>query len=267
MPRTSITGVERVLLAIAFWPVWSWYLARTFDASDEPWQILAVVGLFVYLLRFRATENLPVSRTPALLGLTLYVAGYHSLPAIVRAAIAVFTLFFSTVPVRRIPPGGVILLLLCLPILPSLDFLLNYPLRRVTALLAVPLLDCAGFNVGVVGNSFTWNDRLVTIDGPCSGVRMLYTMMIVTAILATFLRLRLKNTAKLLTLGFVSVIAGNIFRSSALFFVEAKPFQPALFERFEPLLHQGAGLVLFVLSMGIVTAAAKYFSRQEATCS
>ena len=52
MSRAYSTAIQ---VLVAFWPIWSWYVQRTFDRSDEPLGLLALLSL-IALNYFRSSD-------------------------------------------------------------------------------------------------------------------------------------------------------------------------------------------------------------------
>jgi hypothetical protein len=72
------------------------------------------------------------------------------------------------------------LIALALPVLPSLQFTLGYPMRVISATLAVGLLQAQGLMVARQGTFLLWRDEMVQFDAPCSGVSMLWASLLLT---------------------------------------------------------------------------------------
>lgn len=257
----SSLGLSRRLLLplLAFWPVWIWYFRRTVDGSAEPWQLLALVGLLFFLPPRRELREEPPVLTASFVVL-LYILSYSFIPPLGRAGLAFLALFLASHSSKHFVPARLLLLLLSLPVFSTLDFLLSYPLRQLTARLSLPLFQSAGFEVTLSGNSFLWNNTSVLIDSPCSGVRMLYTTFLLTAFLCGFSRLSFSKSALLCLLASVLLLFGNVLRSTALFILESKPFAGDLFSQYEKVLHSGIGLVVFTLVGALLTVCAQRLS-------
>ena len=56
MSRFALHGVAALLVlqALAFWPVWQWYLRRMVDGSDEPFGVLALLSAIAIILARRS---------------------------------------------------------------------------------------------------------------------------------------------------------------------------------------------------------------------
>src|SRR5262249_56914005 len=72
------------------------------------------------------------------------------------------------------------LVALALPVLPSLQFTLGYPMRVVSATLSVGLLQAHGLMVARQGTFLVWRGELIQFDAPCSGVNMLWAGLLLT---------------------------------------------------------------------------------------
>lgn len=136
------------------------------------------------------------------------------------------------------------LALLAVPILPTLDLLLAWPLRRLAALITLGLLRANGVNLGLDGVALEWHGRELLFDGPCSGVRMLWALLVLAS-LAGVVRALPPHRFALLLLGAVAVaILGNALRAASLFYLEAG-FVPGLRG---PIVHEAVGLAAFALA-------------------
>jgi hypothetical protein len=172
------------LIAVTIWPVWIWYTARLADRSDDPWGLFALMTAVVFVaIRCRAAaEPLPMRLPWIILG--VYAITFHFVPPIFRAALAVTAIgsaASTTVLGRQFHPGLSALLVLSLPVVPSLQFFLGYPLRALVANAAALLVGLTGFAVCSEGASISWAGRSIMVDAPCSGVKMLWAALFVAA--------------------------------------------------------------------------------------
>jgi exosortase/archaeosortase family protein len=245
----------------ACWPVWMWYAKRmTAGNADDQWCLLAAVTAIAFLLMERKT----VRRTDAIVArawllptglLLLYAATFHWLPPMLRAIIAVVAIgITASLSLLRKPlslsTAG--LLLLALPTIPLSQFYLGYPLRIVVGAVTAPLLQLSGLHVVRVGTGLDWNGQLISIDAPCSGIRMLWAGMFLLFTAAWFYRLTAGKTllAALISLGII--VAGNILRACALFYLEAEIVQLPISAN---LAHDGVGIVTFLFTaIGLVVS-------------
>jgi exosortase/archaeosortase family protein len=235
------------LQTLALWPVWRWYAARLRDGSDEPSGLAALLAALVLLYARRRDLN-PAPRPGLLLagaGLTLLqAAGQETLPPLVRALLGVAalgsTLAAHTRPGTRLAPI-LALLVLSLPLVASLQFYLGHPLRVLAAWGAGGLLRAGGLAVEVAGTSLSYQSRLVLVDGPCSGVHMLWVGLFLATVLTALTPASGKRLLgnELLAVGLV--LAGNIVRNALLFLKESG------FWALPDWTHAGIGVLAFLL--------------------
>lgn len=239
---------QRVLIAIqvaAFWPVLRWYCMRMLDSSDEPWGVVALATALVFVLVHGRRH--PINATdlivPACL-IFLYAVSYGFIPPIFRAGLAVVALSLTLSVCytgKRLHLGLAGLLLLSLPVISSMQFYLGYPLRLLVARLAVPLLQMNGLDVSYAGTCLSWNGSLISIDAPCSGIRMLWVGMYVCLTLGCFLNMNFKQTCLIAFASFVALIIGNVFRTTALFYIESGILHLPAWT------HAGVGVITFAV--------------------
>ncbi len=250
---------------LAFWPVISWYFARVLESSDQMWGFLALITALGFLLvNTNPTADLEYKPVPtvSIVLLLLYIFTYPVLPPLARATIAVITLGVTASTHRRksIDSGIVGLLILSLPIIPSLQFFLGYPLRLLVATVAAPVLRLGGFAVVQEGTCLNWAGQLIWIDAPCSGIRMLWVGLYLALTLICLFQIRRVKALLCLTSAFLVIVAGNIFRAVALFYIEAKVLDTP------PWVHDYTGVVAFLITaLGIL--ALTHLLRKEKLCA
>ncbi len=226
-------------LLLAFGPLFPWLAGRLGDGLEEPW---AVALLPVLACLGRPPRALDLRLTSACLA--LYAVGYPFLPQLARGGLAALTLaaFLSAWRGRKFEPGLAGLLVLSLPGLSTAQFYLGYPVRAFCARTAAVLLG-----VHAQGACLRLDDRLIAVDAPCSGLKMLWVGMLLVFLLAALRRWELRTTLRWSALAAVSLLAANVLRIASLFLVELGR-APSL-----PWMHEGVGLVLFatvVLALG-----------------
>ena len=252
------------LQLIAFWEVWRWYLSRAVFSWDQPWGLLAFMAAFVFLFASRkpSPRESPSLLVPSLL-IVLYAATYFVLPPLARALIA-FTAFAVTLTSLRFGklfhPGVLGLFYLSLPTIPSLQFFGGYPLRVVVAQLAAPILRLGGFAVVPEGTCLNWSGHLIWIDGPCSGIKMLWVGMFLTFVLMCLYELPLVKSMLLVPVAFIVIIGGNVFRAVSLFYLEAGVLEMPAWG------HDYAGVIAFVLQ-AIAIVFIFFRLRKERVCA
>lgn len=247
-----------LLQAVAFWPVWRWYAVRVTDSSDDAWGWVALVTAAVMLVRFKTESNQPPNLIlPALLTLA-YAASFPFVTPLPRALLAMAAIG-ATLSVycfrSKFQLSFCGLLLLSLPLMASLQFYLGYPLRSAVAAMAAPMLQLGGLAVIREGTSLNWGGRLISVDAPCSGVKMLWTGMFLCFALACWFRLSWQRTIAAGALSFFAIILGNTLRAVALFYLEADVIK--LPGRFSDAAHSATGVMMFLLTAiaiaGLVT--------------
>jgi exosortase/archaeosortase family protein len=210
---------------IAFYPIWIWYSKRLFDGSDEPWGIIAatsaVVLMWVVESQKEPRENIQLT-APILMTL-LYAVSVPFAPKMIQAVFAVVAIGSLWSAYRlgtpfHIPSIG--LLILSLPIISSLQFYLGYPMRMAAGYIAAHLLQMGGLSVSLDGSCLKWGAELVSIDAPCSGIRMLWSGMYLALVLAWWFRLGTSGTFAMATISFIAIVFANALRASALFYLE-----------------------------------------------
>lgn len=240
------------LQLIAFWEVWRWYVSRAVYSWDQPWGVLAFVAAFVFL--FVSKKPLPREERSLILPALLvfaYVATYSTFPPLARAVIA-FTALATTASSLRfgrwLHPGLFGLFYLSLPALPTLQFFAGYPLRRLVAELTAPILRIGGFAVVPEGTCLNWAGKLIWIDGPCSGIKMLWVGLFFTFVLLCLYELPVLKSALLVLLAFGVVIGANVFRAVALFYLEAGVLNMPSWG------HEYAGVIAFILEAAAIVS-------------
>ncbi|HNT34510.1 MAG TPA: archaeosortase/exosortase family protein, partial [bacterium] len=112
-----------------------------------------------------------------------------------------------------------ILVILSIPLTPSLQFFLGSPLRflvaRCTALMS-------GMSIRAIGVGLSDGHHTVFIDAPCSGIRMLTTSVLLASGTSFYLRLSRCRTFLVMLFGVFLAVAGNVLRAGALFLMETR---------------------------------------------
>ena len=148
---------------------------RVGDSTDQGWGLLALATVLLFVLSKKSAGYVnAVPLTIPTLVVLLYVVTYPVFPPLARAGCVHGHRSYSKPRSLWQPfhPGVLGLLWLSLPLVPSLQFYLGYPLRMLVASLAAPILRLAGFAVVQEGTCLNWAGQLIWIDAPCSGVRM-----------------------------------------------------------------------------------------------
>ena len=237
------------LVAAATWDAWRWYLGRVSSAPEEAAALVLTIVFVGALGLARMRQPVPPRPFPlpaVAIILTAYAMSYALFPPIIRAAIAIaLTLFCVHVAVFRERPPLAFwgLVALALPVLPSLQFTLGYPMRIVSAALTVALLQAHGLMISRQGTFLVWRDQMVQFDAPCSGVNMLWAGLLVTFMGCVLFRLGVLKVLIAVVLSLALAIACNVLRAASLFYVESGFVSQA-----PAWWHDGIGIAAFVLS-------------------
>jgi exosortase/archaeosortase family protein len=213
-------------LVLAAHPLLVWYVHRMGDQSDEPLGVIALIaalGTLAIALRYGKRDEVRILPGRMLVGAALL--GVVQIGGWVNYPLLLGLLAVAVVAVSVSMPGGkagvVALLVLSLPLIASLDFFAGYPLRWLAAEITTGLLKLAGISVERAGVLLIDGDRLVGIDPPCAGIRMLWTSCFVAAVLAARMRLSWVRTICLLVIAVTCVVVGNGVRAALVFMPES----------------------------------------------
>ncbi len=272
-----------VSICLAFWSSLVWLAQRTLDKSDEPWGLLSLSTVVILLVfaskfKFNSTSRVEINTSSALdssrSATTKHCAGvacllFHflsgdSAPLMVHALLMILAIWFLVISKLNVPSkGGMFgLLLLVLPVIPSVDFYAGYPVRFVITMGARLLLFCLGMSVHQQGTVLSIGQKLFAIDVPCSGIHMLWVEGYAVMLLATLFRLRLKGTVFISFAGCILIIIGNILRASTLILFDLLCAQSSASNvmHLEPVVHLLVGLVSFCLVTVAIAFLAHKFS-------
>jgi exosortase/archaeosortase family protein len=235
------------LVMAATWDAWRWYLHRVWETPEEAASLFLTVAFLGALgVARRSKAAMPLPLLPVALLLAAFAASYVMLPPIARAAIAIAaTLFCGHLAAfkERPPVAFWGLVALALPVVPSLQFVLGYPMRIVCAALSVGLLQAHGLAVERQGTFLAWREELIQFDAPCSGVNMLWAGLLLTLMGCVLFRFNVLKVTIAVALSFVLAIACNVLRATSLFYVEA-----GLLPHAQAWWHEGIGIAAFTVS-------------------
>ncbi|MEP2776670.1 MAG: exosortase/archaeosortase family protein [Luteolibacter sp.] len=209
-----------IALLLAAIPVLHWYAARLQDGGGEILGLIPLLLAAYFALRDRKTIS--PSRPGRITGiafLILYTIGCPFLPALLRAVLFIIAATFLTGVARK--PGIACLILLALPWQASLDFFFGYPLRLITSVSAEILLNMIGLEVSRQGVQLLHAGNIVGVDPACSGLNLLWTSGLFTALLATLFHLPWKKLPLLAAAALALSLAANSLRATLLFFPES----------------------------------------------
>lgn len=246
--RPALPGLLPLIVqACALFPVWVWIGRRLCHQSGDSLWVLPAGAIPLVIRAAIRSEDTPSERSltvPAVLTL-VYAAAYPFTPPLVQAALGmtaccstVSVLFFRT-PLH-LPTLG--LILLALPVLPSLEFFGGYPLSRVAGFIAVGLLRLFGASVGLDGTCILWGSRVIAVDAPCSGVKMLWGGVFLAVAVSGLGGLSNLRTATLVAAATAIIILANGLRSASLFLLEARIIEAPMW------FHGAVGIVVFCMA-------------------
>ena len=240
------------LALLAFWPVWQWYGGRMLDGSDDPWGAAALLVVIALLFLRKDARLIEPKKQQRFIGVALlYIVIFPFAPDLVRAVLAVLALSVLILDGRRGDVGLLGLLLLSLPLIASLEFFLGYPVRLVLAHFAAALIRTfSHFNVVADGTLLNLDGRIVAIDTPCSGIKMLWVGLCASLTWSAWLKLEWRASVKSLWWTLRIVFIANLTRVLVLFFKESG---------LTPLpdwTHTGLGIFLFGCAIALITQRA-----------
>lgn len=247
-------GIALALAAIAFWDAARLLAGRLGDGMAAV-PLAAVIAMLAWpvVRGLRRGTVSPVSPVLLCAIFAAYALAALIAPPLVRMGVAVagLVLILRAAAGDDLPAAPAIGLgLLALPVLPSLEFFLAYPLRLVSATLTAVLLRMNGINVGVDGVALAWNGERLLFDAACAGVKMLWAALLLVSAIALAARFAPLRYARALVLAVVLTIFANALRAASLFYLE-NGFVPQLGG---PVAHEAVGIAAFVMVAGALAA-------------
>ena len=246
----KVRGITLHFIAalVACWPLYPWLWDRWTRWEGMYLNAIFLAAGLVGWVTLRRGHEAPEGCTRSWLftaGSAFFVSGalWGSVPRLMAFTItafgAVVLLVGSIAQPRRSRVFGLIPLLpLTLPVMPSIQYAFGYPLRVLTTQLAALGL---GSGVNAAGTGLTDGARLIFVDAPCSGLRMLSTALILASASALVMGLRPFRTGLLLGAAVILAVAGNTARAVNLYLVETGRLGSGMD-------HTSVGLITFVLS-------------------
>lgn len=262
LPRFPASYLVALQIA-AFWQVWMWGFGRYVSSGEEIWGLTALVaaGVFAWLQKDDLSET--KSQTGLILSAVFTFAYFISCfyaPPLVRAVFAVIAVGFSVCHWKFnkvFEPGFFGLLWLGLPVMASLNFYLGYPMRVLTGEAVTFLLRFQGMDVQREGVCLHFGEQMIYIDAPCSGVKMLWFGIFLSAVLASFFRFGYLKSSVLFAISFIAILLGNIFRASALFYTESGIVEIPKWA------HEAVGVMAFLVTGIAIVSFARFLERYK----
>ena len=245
-----------VALTLAALPTLRWYVLRLQDGGGELAGLVPLAGAAWFAIRNRRS----LSQTGGgVWGGTVILVSLAItspfLPAMIRALL-MLAAAASVFGIWR-KPGIACLLILSLPWTASMDFFLGYPLRLLTAINTEFLLRMTGTDVTRAGVQLLYEGSIVGVDPACSGMNMLWSTGLLTALLAAVFSLRWRYLLSLGLTALALALAGNSLRAALLFFPEVGVFE------MPHLLHSGTGIAISGVCFFLLMKLAQGFFEQE----
>jgi exosortase len=233
-----------------------WTIHRLTQSPEEGLSLLFTFALLGVLAIPRVTKRRwPYRIDPTLPAVMLMLHAALTLahaPSIMQSALATTLLAYILYRATHdtAPPAAFWgLIALAMPVLPSLQFVFGYPLRVVSAALTVALLNLQGVPITRDGTYVTVAGQTSQFDAPCSGIAMLWALILVTLMAALITRLSLAKLSLALLLTLTVAIAANALRVASLLYAAT------MFGETEPpWLHEAVGLAAFALAALLLAA-------------
>jgi exosortase len=238
-------------VALSCWSAWLELAARV-DGVAAALPLVLVLGALAAPCVTRA-EMRRVALPPLTLLLCVYVIAVLIAPpifSIAPAFLAVCRVLHGAGQEGTPRASFYGLVLLALPVLPTLEFYTAYPVRLAAIEASATLLRMNGIAVGVEGLALRFGTQLIQFDAPCSGVRMLWTCWFLASALAYLHRFTAWRYARALVLATLFAVAGNIVRATSLFYVEAGILDTTA----AAWLHTAVGLAAFAMTAALLLA-------------
>ena len=252
------------LTAGAVWEGWRWYWLRISPAPEESLTLIAALifaGWIIIGGRAKpGNASHPFSSMAGLL--VAYAASWMIAPPIVSSALAVAATFTSLiVAVTGRPPSIAFsaLIIGSMPVLPSLQFTLGYPMRLASAALATGLLEMQGLSVARQGTFLLWQGQEIQFDAPCSGVNMLWAGLLFTCLIAAAVQSSLRRLVAAICACVGIMLMFNVLRAVGLFYLEA--FAGKSMASWK---HSGVGLISFAMALPLLALAVKAGQKNDA---
>ena len=241
---------------VACWDSWRWTIHRLTQSPEEGLSLLFTFALLGVLAIPRVTKRRCQSRInparPAVMLMLHAVLTLANAPSIIQSAVATTLVAFILYRAAHdtTPPAAFWgLVALAMPVLPSLQFVFGYPLRVVSATLTVALLNLQGVPITRDGTYVTIAGQTSQFDAPCSGIAMLWALVLVTLMAALITRLSLAKLCLALLLTITVAIAANALRVASLLYATT------IMGETEPTwLHEAVGLASFALAALLLAA-------------
>lgn len=234
-----------VVFSLALWPQLIWLAKRTLDDPEGSLGLLAL--LTCVCLGWSQRKSLVSKPRLGWALLSLTVASSFLLPPLLVSLLAVLAIS-SACGLLRIP-GLLGLAVLTLPVMASCNFYFGWPLRLGISACTEFLLQIGGLAVSREGTLLLFENAVVGVDPPCSGLKMLWFTGYLFCALSALHRLPWRAFLALLLVAFLLSFVGNVLRAFLLFFPESGlvTWPSWTHEAVGIILHLGGALILHAL--------------------
>lgn len=247
--------------------LWGWLWGRWFSPGGEFLHgcihLALVAGCLSRVLRAERRDTEPDRAPLALAGLFLAAAAflYGRIPTLLIAALYSSAVYWSFRASPACAKGKSafalwLLLILSLPIAPSLQFVFGYPLRALAARAATLILPGA---VKAVGSGLGDGTVEVFVDAPCAGAGMLTSALFLAAGAALVFSFEWLRCGVMLAAGMACALSANAARAAILYLGNAGLISFPLHE-YERL----TGLFCFTACAALLTLLALLLSKWKA---
>ncbi len=254
-------------LLLVFWPSWYWYAIRTFDGSDEPCGILALITVVVFAITKAEKTKTPL-RAGTLIAcavlLSCYCVSLWLAPPLVRFMIAACTvglmLFQHCAKDKRNVIALFGLIILSSPLVASLQFFLGFPSRLLVTQLSAFVLRAGGAIVTSSGTFFELQNKMIVVDAPCSGIKMLWAGLYLCFVLCWLKQLSVRHSILLMLVSVLGVFITNVERTLCLFYVEKLASEGNTLPQN---LHDLIGVSGFIVLAVLIYCLASWLSKRQ----
>jgi len=247
--KVSSAAIAALGFALAFWPLIVWFFQRLSDGGDEPYglAVLCVLSLLIVSDKKHAQTQVGQGmQIAAGVSFALYILSIFWLPPMLRCVPAILCLSFYFGWYRQ--AGWIALLFLSLPVVTSLQFYLGYPLRIIssetTRWLVWPFVN----EIFREGTNLTAYGKVVGVDAPCSGIRILWVGLVFSSVLTSMLGMSWPKAIVFNLFSVVLLLFANSVRAALLFAPESG------FIEISDTAHESIGLVCY---LGVVVILIK----------
>jgi len=244
-----------------------WYYGRMNDGSDNNWGWFALLMVLV-ISYFKWAQKEKERRVKFnylvinFLVFCYFMAMLFSVPMLLQSVIlalivAIALCYFNGL--KRLNLGIVGLMILSLPLFASLDFYCGYPLRLLIGRIGLWFISLQGLNVSLEGVNFVFANKVILIDGPCSGIKMMWMASFLVFSFVAHFEFSARQSLKLSVMACITVLIANVLRVSALFYLESGLLAELKW------MHELVGLVCYGVAIATILFFVLHLDRMPIT--